>query len=330
MPIDPDTSHVVHPEPRGAEHQAQRLEELGARASEYIRDAKAENTRRRYRSDWVDFASWCEKYHRASMPALPDTVAYYLADRSQDLKTSTLKRRLATIAEAHRAAGFESPTKHTQVRYVWAGICREKGMAQAHMKPTLTRHIREMIAHLPDSLLGLRDRALILLGYAGAMRRSELVAIDVTDLAIAEEGIVVIIRKSKTDQMGIGRKIGIPFGEHPETCPVKAVQAWLDHSGIDEGPLFRSVNKHGHVLETRLSSQVVADVVKRSLLAAGKSTRKYGAHSLRAGLITQAAMAGVSERAIQDQSGHKSLSVMRRYIRDGSLFRENAAAKVGL
>jgi integrase len=203
-------------------------------------------------------------------------------------------------------------------------------MAQGHAKPTLTKHIREMVEHLPNSLLGVRDRALILLGYAGAMRRSELVGLDVTDLAIAEEGLVVLIRKSKTDQVGVGRKIGIPFGENPETCPVRAVQAWIEEGDIDEGPLFRSVNKHGDVSDKRLSDQVVADVVKRSLRAAGKSSKKYAAHSLRAGLITQAAIAGVSERAIQDQSGHKSLAVMRRYIRDGSLFRENAAAKVGL
>ena len=330
MPKDQSPSRTRLLQPRGAEHQAARLEELGERASAYIEGAKAENTRRSYRSDWADFTAWCVKYRRQSMPASPDTVAYYLADRSQDLKTSTLQRRLSTIAEAHRAAGIESPAKHAQVRYVWAGICREKGVAQSHMKPTLTKHIREMVENLPDSLLGVRDRALILLGYAGAMRRSELVGLDVTDLAIAEEGLVVMIRKSKTDQVGVGRKIGIPFGVHPETCPVRAVQAWIEEADIDEGPLFRSVNKHGDVSDRRLSDQVVADVVKRSLLAAGKSARKYAAHSLRAGLITQAAMACVSERAIQDQSGHKSLAVMRRYIRDGSLFRENAAAKVGL
>jgi len=330
MPKDQSPSRLRLHEPRGAEHQAARLEELGERASAYIEGAKAENTRRSYRSDWADFTTWCAKYRRQPMPASPDTVAYYLADRSQDLKTSTLQRRLATISEAHRAAGVESPTKHTQVRYVWAGICREKGMAQGHAKPTLTKHIREMVEHLPDSLLGVRDRALILLGYAGAMRRSELVGLDVTDLAIAEEGLVVLIRKSKTDQVGVGRKIGIPFGEHAETCPVRAVQAWIEEGDIDEGPLFRAVNKHGDVSDKRLSDQVVADVVKRSLRAAGKSSKKYAAHSLRAGLITQAAIAGVSERAIQDQSGHKSLAVMRRYIRDGSLFRENAASKVGL
>jgi integrase len=183
---------------------------------------------------------------------------------------------------------------------------------------------------LPDSLLGVRDRALLLLGYAGAMRRCDLVGLDVTDLAFGDEGLVVVVRKSKTDQVGAGRKIGIPFGQRAETCPVRAVQVWLEESAIGEGPVFRSMNKHGHVLEQRLSGKAVAEVVKRSLVAAGKSARQFAGHSLRAGLITQAAMAGVSERAIQDQSGHKSLAVMRRYIRDGSLFRENAAAKVGL
>ena len=251
MTIDRDEIfNLPRPAPRGAASVASRLEELGAEATRLVQSAKAENTKRGYRSDWADFVSWCEKFGRASLPAAADTVAYYLADRSQDLKTSTLKRRLATISEAHRTAGLESPTKSAQVRYVWAGICREKGIAQSHMKPTLTCHIREMVEHLPDSLLGVRDRALLLLGFAGAMRRSELVGLDVTDLAIADDGLVVNIRKSKTDQVGVGRKIGIPFGEHSETCPVKAVQAWLDHSGLDEGALFRSVNKHGHVLET--------------------------------------------------------------------------------
>ncbi len=329
MTVDRD-EFPFHPTPRGASATATRLEELGAETSRLLRAAKAENTRRGYRSDWADFCSWCEKYRRPSLPASADTVAYYLVDRSRDLKSSTLQRRLATIAEAHKAAGVESPTMQAQVRYVWAGIRREKGVAQAHMKPTLTKHIRAMVESLPDSLLGVRDRALLLLGYAGAMRRSELVGLDAADLAIADEGLVVVIRRSKTDQAGLGRKIGIPLGEHPATCPVRAVQAWMDQAGIDEGPLFRSVNKHGHVMATRLTDQVVAAVVKRSLLAAGKSARKYAAHSLRAGLITQAAMAGVPERAIQDQSGHKSLAVMRRYIRDGSLFRENAAARVGL
>ncbi len=307
-----------------------RLEEVGEKASEYLHQAKAPNTRRAYRADWADFVAWCKKYRRVPLPALPDTVAYYLADKSSRLKVSTLQRRLATISEAHRAAGHESPTRHAHVRLVWQGIRREKGVAQDHMKPALTKHIKIMVERLPDSLLGVRDRALLLLGFAGAMRRSELVSLDVSDLARADEGLVVIIRKSKTDQVQAGRKVGIPFGEAEETCPVRAVYAWLDAADIDEGPLFRPVNRHGQVLEARLSDRAVAEVVKRSLKAAGRSPRGYSGHSLRAGLVTQAAMSGVSERAIQDQSGHRSLVVMRRYIRDGSLFRENAAAKVGL
>jgi integrase len=318
------------PQPKAARSEAARLEDIGDEASRYVKASKADNTKRAYAADWADFTVWCEKYRRQSLPAAPDTVAYYLADRSQELKTSTLQRRLATIAEAHRTAGVPSPTKAAQVKLVWAGIRREKGTAQAHKKPTLTQHIRAMVEHLPATTLGARDRALILLGFAGAMRRSELVGLDVTDVAMTDDGLVVVIRKSKTDQTGAGRKIGIPFGEHVETCPVRAVLAWIDEAEIEDGPLFRAVNKHGHVSDSRLSDKVVANVVQRSLKAAGKSTRGYAAHSLRAGLITQAAMAGVSERAIQDQSGHKSLSVMRRYIRDGSLFRENAAAKVGL
>jgi integrase len=162
------------------------------------------------------------------------------------------------------------------------------------------------------------------------MRRSELVGLDVSDLARADEGLVVTIRKSKTDQVQAGRKVGIPDGTAPETCPVRAVHAWLEFSGLEAGPLFRPVNRHGQLLASRLSDRAVAEVVKRSLTAAGRSPRGYSGHSLRAGLVTQAAMSGVSERSIQEQSGHKSLTVMRRYIRDGSLFRENAAAKVGL
>lgn len=310
--------------------EATRLEELGKVVTGYVNNSKAKNTRKAYRADWSDFIAWCARFHRHALPALPETVAYYLAHESLRLKVSTLERRLATISEAHKAAGHDSPTQHAQVRLVWSGIKREKGTAQRHMKPALTRHLRAMVERLPDSLVGCRDRAILLLGFAGAMRRSELVGLVVADLAFTDEGLVVVIRKSKTDQSGEGRKIGIPFGTQTETCPVKAVQKWLDESRIDEGPVFRAVSRGGLIRETALSDRVVANLVKRTLTSAGKSSNRYAGHSLRAGLITQAAMSGVSERAIQEQSGHKSLLVLRRYIRDGSLFRENAAAKVGL
>jgi integrase len=312
------------------ELQTERLRQIGHQAANYLSKSKADNTRKAYASDWDDFLHWCKRFHRNPLPALPETVAFYLADCSDRLKTSTLQRRLATIAEAHKTAGHESPTRHAQVRLVWAGVRREKGMAQLHRKPLLTRHLKAMLEALPDSLVGLRDHALLLLGFSGAMRRSELVGLDVGDLSVGDEGLVVLIRKSKTDPTGIGRKLGIPFGTNEETCPVKAVLAWLDTTKLDDGPLFRRVDRHGFIAERRLCSKAVADVVKRTLAAAGKSNRLYSGHSLRAGLITQAAMNGVSERSIADQSGHKSLIVLRRYIRDGSLFRENAAGKVGL
>lgn len=303
---------------------------IGRAASEFLTNAKAANTRKAYAADWDDFLHWCRRFRRTPLPALPETVACYLADCAARLKPSTLQRRLATISEAHKTAGHESPTRSAKVRLVWAGIRRQLGAAQDHRKPVLTPHLRAMLDALPDSLVGVRDRALLLLGFAGAMRRSELVGLDVADLAHTDDGLVVLVRKSKTDPTGVGRKIGIPFGTCPETCPVKAVTAWLDESKIDDGPLFRRVDRYGFVSDTRLCDRTVAEVVKRSLAAAGKSARRFSGHSLRAGLITQAAMNGVSERAIADQSGHKSLLVLRRYIRDGSLFRENAAAKVGL
>ena len=191
-----------------------------------------------------------------------------------------------------------------------------------------------MVAHLPEGrLLSTRDRALLLLGFAGAMRRSELVGLDVTDISENEDGLVVRIRWSKTDQEGQGEKVGIPYGSHRETCPVRSVKAWLRDSGITEGALFRAVNRHGQMQPDRLGDRTVARVVKRALVAAGKDQETVGnfsGHSLRAGLATAAAIAGVSERVIQGQTRHKSLLVLRRYIRDGSLFRENAAAKVGL
>jgi integrase len=187
-----------------------------------------------------------------------------------------------------------------------------------------------MIVGLPESLLGERDRALLLVCFAGAFRRSELVSLDVADVSFTRDGLVIRLRRSKTDQEGEGRTIGIPYGSRPMTCPVRALKEWLDFSGITAGPLFRPVNRHGQVLATRLSDRGVARVVQRAAAAAGLDPTDVAGHSLRAGLATSAAAAGVSERAIMAQTGHKSLPMVRRYIRDGSLFIENAAAGVGL
>ncbi len=307
------------------------MQVLTEQARQYIQDSKAKNTRRAYRADWADFNLWCNEHRRIALPATPDTVALYLTSCAQGLKTSTIQRRLASISEAHKAAGHDSPTPSPVVRAVWQGIRREKGVATVGKSPTLTADVRKMIEHLPDGkLLSARDRALLLVGYAGAMRRSELVALDVEDVVQTEEGLVVTIQRSKTDQVGAGRKVGIPYGSDPLTCPVRTLAKWKATSGVKDGPLFRAVDRHGKVSPKRLSDQTVARVVKRSIQASGKDAASFAGHSLRAGLATQAAMSGVSERAIQDQTGHKSLPILRRYIRDGSLFRENAAGKIGL
>jgi site-specific recombinase XerD len=304
---------------------------LVEQARDYADRATAPSTRRAYRTDWADFAAWCDRQRLPALPAAPETVALYLADLAQGGKSaSTLRRRLAAIAAAHRLAGHDSPTRHATVRTVWSGIRRAHGTAQVGKTPALTADLRAMVHALPDTVSGARDRALLLLGFAGAFRRSELVALDVADLQAVPEGFVVTIRTSKTDQEGAGRKIGIPHGRHAATCPVAAVQSWRELAGIAEGAVFRGVDRHGNVGDTRLSDRAVALVVKRAAAAAGLDPAQYAGHSLRAGLATSAAQAGVSERAIADQTGHRSLVILRRYIREGSLFRENAAAGVGL
>ena len=211
-----------------------------------------------------------------------------------------------------------------------SGIRRTKGTAQRGKAPAVTSVVRAMVEGAPDRLLGLRDRALLLLGFAGAFWRSELVALDVEDLEFTAAGLVVTQRRSKTDQEGEGRKVGIPYGANPDTCPVRAVREWLDEAAVTLGPVFRSVNRHGQVQPGRLSDKAVALVVKRHAPAAGVDPARYAGHSLRAGLATAAAAAGASERSIMNQTGHRSLPTLRRYIRDGQLFRDNAAAAAGL
>lgn len=300
------------------------------KAREYVANSRAENTRRAYLSDWSHFSAWCEGQGVPSLPATPEVVALYLTDQAETLKPSTLQRRIATISQAHQAAGLETPTRAAAVRAVWRGICRTKGTAQQGKAPAITADLRAMLETCDGGLLGARDRALLLLGFAGGFRRSELVGLDRADVEMTIEGVVVTLRKSKTDQEGAGRKIGIPYGSKPATCPARALTRWLEVSRITEGPLFRPINRHSQIQPARLSDKAVALVVKRHAEAAGLDPSRYAGHSLRAGLATSAAAAGASERAIMNQTGHRSEKMVRKYIRDGSLFRDNAAAAVGL
>jgi site-specific recombinase XerD len=298
---------------------------------EYIRASKAENTLRGYQSDWRAFCAWCEVKQACPMPATPETVAAFIAECAGRLKVGSVQRRLNAIAEAHKAVGLDSPTHNAMVTNTIKGIRRTKGTAPAQKTATLIDDIRAMVDATDAGLIGVRDCALILLGFAGAFRRSELVGLSVNDCAFGKDGLTVTLRRSKTDQAGAGRKIGIPYGSNPETCPVRNLQSWIEQAGMSDGePLFRSINRHGQVQPGGLSGIDVARVVKKLVERAGLDAAKYAGHSLRAGHATSAAIAGASERSIMNQTGHRSVQMVRRYIRDGSLFRENSAGKLGL
>jgi integrase len=297
---------------------------------EFARQSKAENTLRGYRADWRDFCAWCDGHAVSALPAAPETVAAYIADCAGRLKVGSIQRRLNAIAEAHKATGLDSPTSAGMVRNTLKGIRRALGTAPSPKSPTLTDDIRAMVDATDAGIIGARDRALMLLGFAGAFRRSELVALDIADCAFGKDGLTVTLRRSKTDQDGAGRKVGIPYGSNPETCPVRTIQAWIEQVGITTGPLFRSVSRHGQVQVGRLGGIDVARIVKKLAGRAGLDATAYAGHSLRAGHATSAAIAGASERSIMKQTGHRSVQMVRRYIRDGSLFRENSAGKLGL
>jgi site-specific recombinase XerD len=304
---------------------AAQIQATADRATDYRAKAKAANTLAAYRSDWNDFTSWCTRCNLESLPATPATVTLYITDLAERCKPSTITRRLATISQAHQQAGHTTPTTAPVVRDVLQGIKREKGTAPAAKAAAVTAIIRAMVDTVGDDLKSTRDRALILLGFAGAFRRSELIALTVADVQCTSDGLIVKLQRSKTDQEGGGESKGIPYGSTPATCPVRALRAWLDASGLVEGPVFRPIDRWGRIQPRPLSGHAVAEVVKQLAARSGYDEAAFSGHSLRAGLA-----AGVAYHAIKKQTGHKSDQVLQRYIRDGSLFRENAAAKVGL
>jgi len=306
--------------------------ELLERARDYAAGAKADSTRRSYESDWQDFTTWCMTQGFEPLPATPSVVGLFLTDRAATLKPSSLSRRLAAISVMHRQAGYHLDTRHPAIRDVMTGIRRAKaqiGVVTTKKTAAVSDDIRAMVGTLAESPVGTRDRALLLLGFAGAFRRSELVALDASDIAVRREGLAVTIRVSKTDQEGAGCQVAICYGSDPATCPVRAVKAWLAMVGAD-GPVFRAINKGGRIGAERLSDKAVALVVKRTAEAAHLDPALYAGHSLRSGFATTAARNGASEAAIMRQTGHRSLSVLRGYIRTGGLFNDTAAAKLGL
>ncbi len=308
------------------------LAALDAATRRFAAAAKATNTIRAYRSDLADFEMWSTDHDLSALPAEPTTVALYLAGLSEaGAKPSTLQPRVSAISQAHQLAGLPTPTHDAAVRTTMAGIRRTLGTAPSQKAPLITADLRRLLEATPTDLLdGLRDRAILLLGFAGGFRRSELVALDVADVHETEDGLRLQVRRDRTDQERGGREVGIPFGDHPQTCPVRALRAWREASGVTRGPLFRAVTRGGHVAESRLSDRTVARIVQRAAGRAGLDPSRYAGHSLRSGLAGAAAAGGAPERAIMAQTGHRSLATVRQYIRHGSLFQDNAAAYVGL
>jgi integrase len=303
------------------------------KARGYIHAAKSPATLRAYRTDFEDFTRFCEGHNLPHLPATPTTVALYIADRASSLRSATITRRLTSITKAHQAAGFEespSSSHHFVVSETFKGIRRSIGTAQEGKAPLLTGDIRRIVGACPETLSGLRDRALILVGFAGAFRRSELASIEFTHLSFTEDGLIIDLQRSKTDQEAAGRKVGIPFGKEEATCPVRALRRWLASSGIINGPVFRGVNRHGKPSRRGLHKDCVGWILKVAASRAGLKPEPLGGHSLRAGCVTQAAMNGVSERDIMRQTGHKSAEMLARYIRIGEIFTRNAAAGLGI
>lgn len=280
---------------------------LPERVADLVRDSLADNTRRAYASDLARFVTW-----GGIVPAT-DTHA-----------TATLARWLTSLAKAHRASGYPDPTGSELVKSTLRGIRRTHCTSAVQAKPLLRDDLMSVLDALGDDVKATRDRALLLIGFAGGFRRSELVGLDGTDIGHVRQGVILHLRRSKTDQTGVGRKIGIPHGRSRH-CPVSALEVWVERLRGGTGPVFRPVNRHGHILRHRLSGEAVSIIVKQRLEAVRIDSSGYSGHSLRAGFATSAAQAGVSSWKIHQQTGHASDAMLARYIRDGELFVDNAA-----
>jgi site-specific recombinase XerD len=296
-----------------------------AQALSFAEMEKSQGTRRAYSSDFRIFTAWCGARDLGSMPASAGTVARFLSSQATSAKkSSTIGRRAAAIGHFHKVNGHEPPTNSEAVKAVVRGIRRSIGCAPVRKAPATSDLVTRMLERCDGSLIGLRDRALLALGFGGAFRRSELVALEVSDLLATADGFRVTIRKSKTDQEGEGQEIAVPRGCRIE--PVKAIEAWLAASGITAGPVFRPIAKGGRVLDVPLSGHSAAAIVKRYALAAGLDPSTFAGHSLRAGFLTSAAEAGSSVLKMVEVSRHKSIDMLTTYVRRSNLFREHAGA----
>ncbi|TXM98468.1 tyrosine-type recombinase/integrase [Methylobacterium sp. WL64] len=308
--------------------------ETAALVQSYQRASKASATIRAYMSDVRMFEAWCRRYGFRSMPAAPETVAAFIVSEAEEGRAaSTLGRRMAAIRYGHKLAKAPDPTDDEGVHAAMKGARRKLKVAPKQKAAATADILAALLMRTPDTLTGKRDRALLGLGFAGAFRRSELVALDVADLVEGPEGLRVRIRRGKTDQEGRGAEIAIPHGRFIR--PVALMREWLDAAGIVEGPVFRPVSRSGRVRASkvgedreppRLTTQAVADIIKRHCTAAGLDASTFGAHSLRAGYITTAAERGADLTRIMDQSRHRDPRTVVGYIRRANAFKDHSGS----
>ena len=300
-----------------------------------LQSSKANNTVRAYKSDFKDFGIFCAKNGIKSLPSEPKIVSLYLTHLSiKDAKISTLKRRLVSIGVIHKLKGYYLDTKHPSIIENIMGIKRRKGSIQKAKKPLLINNLKKIINVIDEQkreeIKKLRDRSIILIGFSGGFRRNELVSLDYDDLEFVPEGVKINIKRSKTDQFGEGSTKGLPYFNSSKYCPVVSLQKWIEISKITSGPLFRRFRKGSNLSENRLTDQTVALIIKEYLNIAGIDSRNYSGHSLRSGFATSAAESGAEERSIMSMTGHKSTEMVRRYIKEANIFKNNALNKIKL
>ena len=308
------------------------LKSLNEATLNNLKSSKATNTLRAYKSDFKDFGTFCAKHGLNSLPSEPKIVSLYITHLSKNSKISTLRRRLVSISMVHKLKGYYLDTKHPIIIENLMGIRRVKGSIQKGKKPILINHLKQMINVINekkiDDIKKLRDKSMILVGFAGGFRRSELISIDREDLEFVPEGLKIAIRRSKTDQFGEGMIKGLPYFNNENYCPVVNLKKWLDISKISSGPIFRRFSKGSLLTNKRLTDQSVALLIKEYLKLAGIENTNYAGHSLRSGFATVAAEYGANERSIMAMTGHKTTQMVRRYIQEANIFKNNALNKI--
>ena len=298
-----------------------------------LKSSKANNTLRAYKSDFNDFGLFCVQNGFKSLPSEPKIVSLYLTYLStKDIKMSTLKRRLVSIGVIHKVKGLYLDTKHPAIIENIMGIKRRKGSIQKSKKPLLINSLKAIIDVIDqqnkEEIKKFRDRSIILIGFSGGFRRNEIVSLDYEDLDFVTEGLRINLRRSKTDQFGKGFVKGLPYFDNAQYCPVVSLKKWIDISKITSGSLFRRFSKGSKLLNKRLTDQTVALLIKEYLEIAGIDSKNYSGHSLRSGFATSAAESGAEERNIMAMTGHKSTEMVRRYIKEANLFKNNALNKI--